>query len=125
MLKDTTYQVYCSNLRKYRKNVRETQGKADNPYWAQQVLHMEAKILAGGRALPVEKEEGVPIIPNGVVTPPSNEPPMSREVVMYLKAYRQAVELEDTKAIEKFKTELHKLGYEVQDGGVNTTSNVA
>ena len=124
MLKDTTYQVYCSYLRKYRKNARDTKGFADNKYWEDQALHMEAKILAGGRPLPVEKEETPVIIPNGPeVTPTAPKVELSRDVKGYLRGYQGALAAGDLIAANRLKEKLLELGYEVKDEGTEPGSN--
>jgi hypothetical protein len=116
MLADTTYQVYCSNLRKYRKKVKETQGFEDQKYWEKQLLRMEARILCGGRPLPEEKEESV-VVPNNAVVTASPQLELSREAKSYLIAYKMAMKNGDVKAAERFKEVLQKLGIEVKDEG--------
>jgi len=65
-LSDVTYTTYCSRLRGYRENYKQTQ----SPYWKKEVENLEERIRASGRSLPSEKEE-VPIN----VEPPGNIKP--------------------------------------------------
>jgi hypothetical protein len=98
-IQDNTYMTYCSRLRKYRNAYEETK----NDFWKEQVIKLEAKILACGRELPKDREK-----PSTAIEPLSEL--QTREVAMYKGAYERSVKQGDTKRAEDFKTVLAKLG---------------